>query len=146
MPSPCKTCCIFWPAFWCCTPQTLVKIFIFSIFCVKKLKKFKKITNLVQNLVKNQFLSLHQNAGWVFYSQIWEKLLNLGINTWPAFWCKLKKPSFLHQICYFLHFFSFLSQKWWKWRFWLNYTTKTYKKAERRGHPNMNSDDGQKNI
>ena len=32
-------------------PQTLVKIVIFSIFCAKKLKKCKKVTNLMQNLV-----------------------------------------------------------------------------------------------
>ena len=28
-------CCIFWPAFGCCTPQTLVKVCVYNIFCVK---------------------------------------------------------------------------------------------------------------
>ena len=35
----------------------------FQPFCVKKLKKCKKVTNLLQNLAKKCFLSLHQNAG-----------------------------------------------------------------------------------
>ena len=56
-------------AFGCCAPQTLVKIFIFSIFCAKNMNKRKKVTNLEQNLAKKN-LSLHQNAGQVFYSQI----------------------------------------------------------------------------
>ena len=42
----CYRCCIFWPAFGCCIPQTLVEIVIFSIFCAKNLKKCK---NLLQN-------------------------------------------------------------------------------------------------
>ena len=37
-------CCIFRPAFGCCAPLRLVEIFLFSIFCAKKLKKFKKVT------------------------------------------------------------------------------------------------------
>ena len=44
-------CYIFQPAFGCCTPQTLVKIFIFSIFCAKKLKKCQK-SKLLKNLAK----------------------------------------------------------------------------------------------
>ena len=52
----------------------LVEILVFSIFCAKKLKKYKKVTNLVQNLVKFSKitfdLSLHQRDGWMFYSQI----------------------------------------------------------------------------
>ena len=32
-------------------------------FSAKKLKKCKKLTILVQNLAKNGFFSLHQNAG-----------------------------------------------------------------------------------
>ena len=40
----------------------------YSIFL--KLKKHKKVTNLVPNLAKNCFLSLHQNASQVFYSHL----------------------------------------------------------------------------
>ena len=42
-------------AFGCCAPQTLVKIFIFGIFCAKNMNKRKKVTNLVQNLAKKNF-------------------------------------------------------------------------------------------
>ena len=48
-------CCIFWPAFECRAPQMLVKLVIFCGFCANKLKKCKKVTNLLQNLVKKQF-------------------------------------------------------------------------------------------
>ena len=57
-------CCIFWPAFGCWALQTLVKICIFN---GKKLKN-KKIAAKF-NKKKTGYLSLHQNAGWVFYSQ-----------------------------------------------------------------------------
>ena len=45
-------CCIFRPVFGCCAPQALVEIVIIGIFCAKKLKKCKKVTNLMQNLAK----------------------------------------------------------------------------------------------
>ena len=35
--------------------KKLVEIIIFSIFCTEKLKKCKKVTNLVQNLAKKRF-------------------------------------------------------------------------------------------
>ena len=73
-------CCIFWPALRRCALQVgvhsahslqlLVKICIFN---GKKLKKKNKARNSQQNLTKTKkmtFLSLHQNAGRVFYSQI----------------------------------------------------------------------------
>ena len=36
-------CCIFQPAFGCCTIQMLVKIVLFGVFCSKKLKNAKKL-------------------------------------------------------------------------------------------------------
>ena len=42
-------CFIFWLAFGCCAPQILVKIVIFRVFCAKKLKKRKKVTNLTHH-------------------------------------------------------------------------------------------------
>ena len=49
-------CCIFWPAFGCCAPKTLVKICIFNVFGGKKLKKKEKqARNLQQNLRKKSF-------------------------------------------------------------------------------------------
>ena len=48
----------------------LLYISFSAFFVLKCWKKRKKVTNLVQNLVKKRvFFSLHQNAGWVFYSQ-----------------------------------------------------------------------------
>ena len=38
----------------CCASPTLVNIVIFSIFCAKELKKWKKVTILVQNLAKKR--------------------------------------------------------------------------------------------
>ena len=38
----CGNCCIFWPAFGCCSLQSLVKILFFNIFCARKLKKWKE--------------------------------------------------------------------------------------------------------
>ena len=59
-------CCIFRPKFGCCAPQMLVKIVIFSVFSAKKLKKAR---NLQQIFAKDMFfLSLHPNAGRLFYS------------------------------------------------------------------------------
>ena len=47
-----------------------VKIFIFDIFHVKKLKNRKKSKKFRAKYCKKMgFLSLHQNAGQVFYSQ-----------------------------------------------------------------------------
>ena len=43
--------CIFWPAFGCCAPQTLVEIVIFSVLCSKKLKKAR---NLEKIFAKNK--------------------------------------------------------------------------------------------
>ena len=38
-------CCIFWPAFGCCTPQTLIKNCFFNIFMSKNWKRKKKQQN-----------------------------------------------------------------------------------------------------
>ena len=65
-----SVCCIFWPVFGCCTPQTLVEIFIFSIFCAKKLKMQKRKKFAAKFSKITWFLSLHQNAGQMFYSRI----------------------------------------------------------------------------
>ena len=48
----------------------LVEISILNIFCAWKLKKTEiEKKYKMQDLKKIIFLSLHQNAGWVFYSQ-----------------------------------------------------------------------------
>ena len=78
-------CCIFWPAFGCCTPQTLVEIVIFSIFC-KKAEKHKKVTNLQQNLAKKLFFFKVCTKTPV-KCFIPEKIAFLGKNTWLAFGC-----------------------------------------------------------
>ena len=36
-----RFCCIYQPAFGWCTPNMLVEIFIFSVFCAQKLKNAK---------------------------------------------------------------------------------------------------------
>ena len=56
--------CIFRPAFGCCSPKMLVKIFILSIFSAKKLKISKKVTNLVQNLAKNIYTVFSLKVSW----------------------------------------------------------------------------------
>ena len=63
-------CCIFWPVFGCCGLQMLARI-CFLTFCEpKSWKKEAKARNLMQNIAECfVFLSLHQNAGLVFYSQ-----------------------------------------------------------------------------
>ena len=56
-----SSCCIFWPAFGCCAPQMLVKIFVFY---GKKLKKRRKRQEICTKLFQEMdFLSLHQNTG-----------------------------------------------------------------------------------
>ena len=62
--------------------KTLVVIYIFNVFNDKKLKKKKQARNLQQNLTKKCFLSLRQNAGWVFYSQINKILYHIKTNCW----------------------------------------------------------------
>ena len=52
-----------------CFDQTLVKIFIFSIFCAKKVQSTKNNNFVAKFSKKTVFLSLHQNARWKFYSQ-----------------------------------------------------------------------------
>ena len=58
-------CCIFWPAFGCYAPQTLVEIVVFNVFCAKYLKNHKKY----KFGKKTFFLSLHQKACRLCYSQ-----------------------------------------------------------------------------
>ena len=48
-------CCIIWPAFGCCAPQTLVEICFFNVFCAKKLKKGKKSKRIDSKFSKNMF-------------------------------------------------------------------------------------------
>ena len=64
-------CYIFWPAFGCCAPQKLVEIFIFSIYCAKKLKKWEKSRKFEAKFIKKHiFFNLHQNAGrGLFFNQ-----------------------------------------------------------------------------
>ena len=78
-------CCIFHPAFGCCTPQKLVKIVIFSVFCAKKLKKAR---NLQQNFAKNTFF-------WVCTKTLVDCFIPKKISFfhwncifWPAFWVR----------------------------------------------------------
>ena len=86
-------------------------------FCAKKLKKGKKDTNLVSNLAKKKcFLSLHQNAGRVFYYQIyttegvcylgirereerWEKHNFSGVHTVPLTYTVVNDPHCLLTAC-----------------------------------------------
>ena len=63
-------CPIFLPAFGCCAPQRLFEILIFSIFSAKNLKNTKSNKFAAKFSKKTCFLSLHQNAGQAFYSQI----------------------------------------------------------------------------
>ena len=106
-----NVCCIFRPPFGCCALQTQVKIVIFSVFNGKKLKSKKFAENFAKNMF---FLSLHQNAGRLFYSQKIElfSLKNTFLlikSSRPAFWCKLKKTWFFAEICSkFLAFFQHL--------------------------------------
>ena len=54
-------CCIFWPPFGCCALQNAVKIWLFNVFCAKKLNKGRNSSKkLTQHLAKKGFLSLHQ--------------------------------------------------------------------------------------
>ena len=62
-------CCIFRPAFGCCALQKLVEIVIFRVFSAKNLKKVEICSKFLQK--KKFLLSLHQNAGRLFYSQKW---------------------------------------------------------------------------
>ena len=52
-----KNCCIFQPAFGCCTLQSLVEICFFNGFYAKKQKKGRK-----SKKIDAKKLSLHQNA------------------------------------------------------------------------------------
>ena len=86
--------------------------YAFLMFSRQKVKKMKKARNLQQNLTKTGFLSLLQNAGWVFYSQIkqvfsYKNTFLPTIVTQPNLWCKLKKPFFVKFCGKFLDFFSF---------------------------------------
>ena len=62
-------CCIFQPVFGCCALQIIVEIWVFNIFCAKKLKKEEKAQKSRQNWAKLFFFDLHPKAGWGFYSQ-----------------------------------------------------------------------------
>ena len=73
----CCICCIFRPAFGCCALQTLVKIVIFSVFYAKNLKKQEICSKFLK---KQFFLSLHQNAGRLFYS----KKMSISTSVWSA--------------------------------------------------------------
>ena len=62
-------CCIFWPAFGCCTLQTQVVICYFNAFCAKKLKKRKKRYKYWNKIFKKNsvFLSFYpDDAGLGF--------------------------------------------------------------------------------
>ena len=48
--------------------KRLSKSLFLTVFCAKKLKKMQKSKKFAA-ILKNVFLSLHQNAGQVFYSQ-----------------------------------------------------------------------------
>ena len=64
-------CCIFWPAFECCTHKTLVKICFFNIFVQKTEIRKEKQQNLCKISQKKYFLKLNfekKNTGWTFYS------------------------------------------------------------------------------
>ena len=65
--------------FGCCALQNTGRNRHFQGFNGKKLKKQEICSKNVQ---KTRFLSLHQNAGRLFYSPK---------NSRPTFWCKLKK-------------------------------------------------------
>ena len=105
-------CCIFWPAFGCCPLQTLVETVIFSIFNDKKLKKAKNFRKILQ---KSCFLSLHQNAGRLFYSLkkcFIEKSSFFGnkiVN--QRFGANLKKRVVCKILLQIFCFLSFLAQK-----------------------------------
>ena len=58
-------CCIFWPAFWCCSLQTMVQIFTFNICHAEKLKNAKKQQIRSKICQKNRFLTLHHNASFI---------------------------------------------------------------------------------
>ena len=105
-------CCIFWRGFWCCPPQTLVEIVIFSVFCDKKIKKFKKAPNLIQKLAKKMFFKLAPKR-WLkvlfpkklLFHIFSTKMLNMTISTSvlgcaaPKRWSKyttVKQLSSLH--------------------------------------------------
>ena len=60
-------------------------LYISTFFMLKSWKNAKKVTNLVQNLAKNGFLSLHQNAGWNIQQPL---LVQLSINFKLSFWKK----------------------------------------------------------
>ena len=63
-------CCIFQPAIGCCAPKTLVEIYIFNGINNEKQKKDKKARKFAAKFSKKfVFLSLHQSAGRMFYSQ-----------------------------------------------------------------------------
>ena len=64
---------------WVLHTPKLVKILIFNIFNSKKLKKKKKQQICNKFLQKMSFLSMHQNAGWVFYSEKSENGTETGV-------------------------------------------------------------------
>ena len=73
---------------WVLNTPKLVKNLIFNIFNSKKLKKKKKQQICNKFLQKMSFLSMHQNAGWVFYFQQKQVFS----------WCKLKNPILLSNV------------------------------------------------
>ena len=80
------TCCIFRPAFGCCTPQTLVEIVIFSIFCAKNLKKCKKRNKFGEKFGK-------KTGFFQFAPKLWLSVLFPDLFD-QRFGSNLKKPFF----------------------------------------------------
>ena len=118
----------------------LVKIVIFSIFWAKKLKKSNKFARKFSK--KHVFLSLHQNAGRLFYSQkIY--LFSLKTPVDQCFGANLKNMFFcriLLQISCFLKLFPVKNIKiaYFDQRLecaapkrWSKYTTNGYNKSEK---------------
>ena len=59
-----KDCCIFWPAFWCCTISALFEIFFSCVFCtfkilVQKLWKWGKKESFTKSCENPKFCVLH---------------------------------------------------------------------------------------
>ena len=81
--------------------KTLVKKVIFSAFNSKKLKKQEICIKILQ---KTRFLSLHQKAGWLFYSQKIE-LFSLKTLVNQRYGANLKKHVFCKFCNKFLAFF-----------------------------------------
>ena len=97
-----RICCIFQPAFDCCTLQNFVEICFFHVFGIKIVKRSWK------NEANNCFWCLHPNAGQRFLKGWKPVLLPMKLST--SIWVQTPKTCFA-LLSFFCSFFKFFSQK-----------------------------------